>query len=195
MSVLLFGIITTGITIKEINFVFVKLNNPNHDYLFLFLWSIFFYFILRYNHYLRAVGMSEMEIEVKRVFQNKIAKYLAKKSDLLSLEKFDTTKHTNNFDRFEETHALHNVGLINSNLYEFEIAVSIVGHKDDGRTDTISSTLLHEVVDYRKFKIMRLRSWIEVSMKNFHFLEFYLPNAMAVVTYIFAIPEFIDMVF
>lgn len=193
MSVLLFGLIVTGIKIKEINFVFARLENPSHDYLFLFLWGIFCYFILRYNHYLKAVGIAEFKKEVERVFYNKIAKYMVEKSDVLLLKDFDKTGSKNKYDSFERVHGFQRTDIVNKHIKTFRVAIMIIGHSNYGGTMTLSEKIIQENMDLRKFKGLKLLSWLQVSLNNFHFLEFFLPNAIAMIVYISAIPTFLRM--
>ena len=189
MSVLLFGIIVTGVTIKEINFVLVKMNVPNHDHILLFLWVIFCYFIIRYNHYLKAVGLTKLNEEVKRIFHNMIAKEIVNNSTELKLENFDRTNFKDIYDRFERVNNAPRTDNINKNIAKFTINMSIIGHKDDGQTAAITEKLINEVIDFRKHKAKKFYSWMKVAINNYNYIEFYFPNIMALIVIILAIPE------
>lgn len=219
MSVLLFSIIVTGTTIKEINFVFTRLNNPNHEYLLLILWVIFCYFHARYNQYLNTINTSKMDAEKLKLFQNMIVKKIGEKSEALTVNDLYKTKHddpddkhepdydevVNGLDKFahnnkikgydsiEKTQMLSENRPINKNIQTFTIKLAIVGHKSDGATQVLREELISETIDYRKFKKERLYAWLKVSTFSFEYFEYYIPNVIAIIVYYKAVPELLKI--
>jgi len=189
ISVLLFGIIVTGVTIKELNLVFVKLHNPNHDYIFLFIWVIFCYFIIRYNQFLRIVGYDNMGKNIKDLTNTMIANKISNESDILKIENLDKEPFINTYNNYLRLCSVMNARQINANVSELKINISIVGYADKGQSRAISEEQITEVIDYRQYKLIYLKAWIRNAFIGHHYFEYILPNLIAVATYSLSIPE------
>jgi len=193
ISVLLFGIVFTGITITEINFVFVKLNNPDHIKFLIILWVIFCYFIIRYNQYLRTIGCGKMRENIKDFTNKEIAKRIFKKSKILRLEEFDFSNHSEKCDSFKRHYNIMTPQMINENTYDFSLTIAILGIRENSGTITIESQKVTKRIDYRKYKFARLIAWIKGGLLNHEYFEYYLPNLLALFVYIYALPSFLGL--